>query len=209
MPDFLLEDDYDGFVCGLDEVGRGPLAGPVVAGCVYIPLEKRSLPFIAEIKDSKKLSEKKRDYLALEISRHFIWGVAECSPAEIDELNILRASLKAMERAFAAMAHPVGYALVDGNRLPANLPCPAKAVVKGDSLSVSIAAASIIAKVRRDKIMRELAAQHPHYGWERNAAYPTAEHLEALSRHGVTAHHRKTFGPVRDYLGKAAITSAG
>lgn len=196
MPDFSLEDLYGSRVCGLDEVGRGPLAGPVVAGCVYIPPEKRGLPFISEIKDSKKLSEKKRTDLNLLIREHCIWGIAECSPAEIDEMNILWASLKAMERALNAAAFEPDAALVDGNHLPKTLPCPGYAIVKGDSLSTSIAAASIIAKVHRDRIMNDLSLQYPHYGWDKNAAYPTPEHLVALNIYGVTPHHRKSFGPV-------------
>lgn len=197
MPDFSYEDDCGLYpVCGLDEVGRGPLAGPVVAACVIIPAEMRTLPFIGDIQDSKKLNHSKREVLDSLIRQHCLWAIAECTPAEIDEINILQASLRAMERACAALTHAPVFALVDGNRLPQSLPCPARAIVKGDSHSVSIAAASIIAKVHRDRIMRELADRHPHYGWERNAGYPTAEHLGALRLHGITAHHRRSFGPV-------------
>lgn len=200
MPDFSMEDEYDGLACGLDEVGRGPLAGPVVAACVYIAPERRDLPFVTEIRDSKKLSRAKLDLLYEQICGHFSFGVAACSPGEIDDLNILWASMRAMERAYEAMPAPLPYALVDGNRLPRALPCAARAVVKGDGLSVSIAAASIVAKVTRDRMMEALAKEHPCYGWERNVGYPTREHLEAIQNYGVTEYHRKSFGPVRKFL---------
>lgn len=200
MPDFALEDAHGDTVCGLDEVGRGPLAGPVVAGCVYIPSEIRALPFIHDIKDSKKLGAPKRQILDSLIRQHCVWGIGQCSPEEIDELNILQASLRAMERAYEAARITADFALIDGNRLPKSLPCPARAVVKGDSVSTSIAAASIIAKVHRDKIMQQLAAAYPHYGWDRNAAYPTAQHLKAIEEYGITPHHRRSFGPVRNAM---------
>ena len=200
MPDFTLEDAHGGLVCGLDEVGRGPLAGPVVAACVYISAECRTLPFIGDIKDSKKLRHPKRLSLDALIRQHCAWGIGQCEPEEIDAINILQASLKAMERAYAAMNAPADLALIDGNRLPKSLPCAGKAVVKGDGISTSIAAASIVAKVHRDKIMGQLAAEFPQYGWERNAAYPTAEHLAAIQIHGVTPHHRRSFGPVRNAM---------
>lgn len=202
MPDFSLEDEQSGLVCGLDEVGRGPLAGPVVAACVHVPDDVRTLSFVSEIKDSKKLGKKKLAELYDLISQHCIWSVAEISPAEIDEINILQASLKAMAVAcidvhgHTKMAH----ALVDGNKMPQNLPCPATTVVKGDSVSTSIAAASIVAKVTRDRIMLDLAAEYPHYGWESNAAYPSPAHLQAILEHGITPHHRKSFAPVRRYI---------
>lgn len=196
-PDFSLENGFSGPVCGLDEAGRGPLAGPVVAACVYIPEEKRKLAFVTEINDSKKLSESKRNSLFPQIQDHCLWGIAECSPREIDEFNILQASLKAMERAFSLLSIEMSHALIDGNHSPKALPCPCTPVIKGDRLSVSIAAASILAKVTRDRMMRNLAQKYPHYGWERNAGYPTAQHREALALHGPTPHHRRSFGPVR------------
>ena len=206
--DFSLENAHDGIVCGLDEVGRGPLAGPVVAACVYIPPESRDLKFIEYIKDSKKLYESKRTLIFTDINKHCHVGIAECSPAEIDELNILWASMKAMKRAYMNMAAEMAaksgltpnFALIDGNRLPPDMPCAAQSVVKGDAKSKSIAAASIIAKVTRDRYMAEIADAHPHYGWESNSAYPTKQHLEAIEAHGITEHHRKSFGPVRRYL---------
>lgn len=202
--DFSLENKHEGIVCGLDEVGRGPLAGPVVAACVYIPPEMRDLQFINIIKDSKKLSDKKRILAFEEINKYCAVGIGECSPAEIDELNILWASMEAMKRAYADMCDASGLiptlALVDGNRIPPDMTCSAEAVVKGDAKSKSIAAASIIAKVTRDRYMSEIAAEYPHYGWESNSAYPTKQHLEAINIHGITPYHRKSFGPVRKFL---------
>lgn len=198
-PDFSIEDGVAGPVCGLDEVGRGPLAGPVVAACVYIPEEKRNLGFVSEIRDSKKLLPAKLEKLFDLISEHFTWGISEISPQEIDEINILQASMKAMTHAHQNMRFLVAHALVDGNRCPA-LPCVATPVIKGDSISVSIAAASILAKVTRDRMMHKLSEIHPYYGWERNVGYPTAEHLGGINAHGITAHHRKSYGPVRNFI---------
>lgn len=197
-PDFSLEDQHQGIVCGLDEVGRGPLAGPVVAACVVIPKDKRTLDFIDSIKDSKKLSAKKRDELYIKITEHFPFAIAELTPAEIDELNILQASLEAMRRAYTKI-EGIQHALVDGNKAP-NLPCALTTVIKGDNKSKSIAAASIIAKVHRDRIMQDLAKEFPEYGWDKNAGYPTAQHRSALINHGITPHHRKSFAPVKNIL---------
>ncbi len=231
MPDFSLENATDGPVCGIDEVGRGPLAGPVVAACVYIPEDKYDLDFIGGIKDSKALTKKKREEVFPLIREHCVFGIAEIPPQDIDEINILQASLKAMERAFQSMflpfspspsplrgssLSPMGRgwpneertgegvdnitALIDGHIAPPNMPCPVQTIIKGDTLSISIAAASILAKVTRDQLMTELHAQHPHYGWETNAGYGTKEHVEAIARHGITDHHRKSFAPVRMYV---------
>jgi ribonuclease HII len=200
--DFSLEDQYSGLVCGLDEVGRGPLAGPVVAACVVIPKEMRNLDFIVYIKDSKKVSSKKREMLFEAITKHFPYAISALSPQEIDKHNILQASLLAMSKAhnevlgFGAL---IEHALVDGNKLPI-LSTPASAIVKGDGKSKTIAAASIIAKVYRDRIMQELAQEFPHYGWERNSGYPTKEHREALLKYGVTSAHRRSFAPVRNII---------
>mgnify|MGYP000870749959 CR=1 FL=1 len=191
-------------VCGIDEVGRGPLAGPVTAAAVVLPPTGLPADLAAAIRDSKALSEAARDRLAPEIRRHALgFAIAEASVAEIDDLNILRATLLAMRRAvdgLAALGVVPTHALVDGKILP-DLPCPGTAVVKGDSRSLSIAAASIIAKVARDSVMRELHAQFPGYGWDRNAGYPTAQHRDALKRLGATPHHRTSFSPVREVLG--------
>lgn len=203
MPDFKYENSYaDLVVGGVDEVGRGPLAGPVVAACVVIPPDLRHFDFVSEIRDSKKLSLAKRLTLSDKIKAHFPHAIYEVSPQEIDQMNILQASLHAMKRACEAI-EGLEHVLVDGNKLPA-LPCGAEAIVKGDSKSYSIAAASILAKAHRDQIMAELCAKYPHYGWSRNSGYPTAEHRAALKAHGITPHHRKSFHPVREVIEAAA-----
>lgn len=199
-PDISFEDRFDGIVCGLDEAGRGPLAGPVVAACVYIPAAARRESFWSQVNDSKKLSGKKRVALYDLIVSHTHYGIAEASTQEIDEINILQASLLAMSRSLDAMSSSFSInpalALVDGNRAP-KLSCAVQTVVKGDSISLSIAAASILAKVTRDRIMNDLCRKFPVYGWSRNAGYGTAEHLQAINDHGVTNHHRRSFAPVR------------
>jgi len=200
MPDYLLETDArkQGLapVAGVDEVGRGPLCGPVVAAAVI--LNPDDIP--AGLMDSKKLTAKRREILYDEISARAAISIGACSVEEIDELNILQASLLAMRRAIDGLPRTPGTALVDGNRLPENLPCPAQAIVKGDDKSLSISAASIIAKVTRDRIMADLAREFPGYGWERNAGYGTKEHLSALKALGVTPHHRRSFRPVHNIL---------
>jgi len=201
-PDLSLEIAFgaDRVVCGLDEVGRGPLAGPVTAGAVILPRSGFPPEIAARINDSKKLTDHERERLAPEIRTHALaWAVAEASVAEIEELNILRAALLAMRRAFLKLAIVPDAALVDGKFAP-DLPCEIRCVVKGDSLSRSIAAASILAKVDRDLVMRRLASEHPGYGWERNAGYPTPEHLAAVAKLGITPHHRRTFAPIRQHL---------
>ncbi len=200
MPDFSIEQSLGGLVCGIDEVGRGPLAGPVVAASVIIPPPVRDLEFIYKIQDSKKLSKPKLLEIYLLILEHCVVGVGQCSPAEIDELNILWATMEAMKRAYLDMDAVCDYAMIDGNRVPPEMPCPAQAVVKGDGRSKSIAAASIVAKVTRDRIMVDLAKTYPQYGWDNNAAYPTKAHLAALQEHGVTPQHRRSFRPVRELI---------
>jgi ribonuclease HII len=183
-------------VAGLDEVGRGPLAGPVFAAAVVL-----RAGYIPEgIADSKVLTAARRQNLARLIHAQCEVCVAEASVEEIDSLNILRASHLAMARALAGLPTPPDYALIDGNLIPRDLPCAAEAIIKGDARSLSIAAASIVAKVARDKRMVDLAQQFPGYGWDRNAGYPTAEHRAALLNLGVTAHHRRSFGPVHNIL---------
>lgn len=188
---------------GLDEAGRGPWAGPVVAAAVWLNPDTLPSQLRDGLDDSKKLSAKAREslfeaLLALSPEQAAI-GRGEAGVEEIDALNILQASLLAMQRAAAALSIAVEAALVDGRQIPA-LPCPARPVVKGDSRSLSIAAASIIAKVSRDRAMATLAAQHPGYGWERNQGYGTAEHRAGLDRLGVTAAHRRSFRPIREAL---------
>jgi ribonuclease HII len=200
MPDFAFERACQGPVCGIDEAGRGPLAGPVVAAAVV--LDRRKLPRLLRrgIDDSKKLSPETREELAALLWGNAAIGVGAASVAEIDRVNILQASLLAMRRAFAALPQCPLSALIDGNRTP-DLPCATRAVVGGDGLSLSIAAASIIAKVTRDRLMRALALRYPGYGWEHNMGYPTAEHREALAALGLTPHHRRSFAPVQLILG--------
>ena len=200
MPDFELEQLHDEPVIGLDEVGRGPLAGPVVAAGVYIPKDAYILPFISDIKDSKKLGKTKLRALYDLINQHFIWCSSEVPPEEIDEINILQASLKAMRLCAERIDVAAKYALVDGNKSPIDMPCPCECVVKGDSKSVSIAAASIMAKVTRDNIMSALHEEYPHYGWNTNAGYPSKAHMDGIDVHGVTKFHRKSFGPVRNFI---------
>ena len=180
----------------MDEAGRGPLAGPVCAAAVILD-PARPIP---GLKDSKKLAAANRVRLAEEIRRHALaWSVAWASVEEIDRLNILNASLLAMQRAVEALAVRPGLALIDGNRCPP-LRIPARAIVRGDVLEPCISAASILAKTERDKEMRRLADIHPQYGFERHAGYPTPEHLAALALHGVSPVHRKSFAPVKRML---------
>ncbi len=181
-------------VAGVDEAGRGPLAGPVVAAAVV--LCPRDIP--AGLADSKTLSRAARAVLAAELEARAEVSVAQASVAEIDALNILQASLLAMRRALDRLRP--GYALIDGNRLPEGLGCDAEAVVGGDGRCLSVAAASIVAKVHRDALMARLADAFPGYGWDRNAGYPTPTHRAALLRLGVTPHHRRSFAPVRKML---------
>lgn len=188
-------------VCGIDEVGRGPLAGPVVTACVYIPIENQKHPVWREVADSKTLSPQKRDYLYSLITDRCSYGIAEASTEEIDTLNIHHATLLAMKRAHESLCVKVdmadAIALVDGKFTP-KISSKSQAVIKGDSLSLSIAAASILAKVTRDRYMAQLHETFPHYGWATNAGYATAEHLEGIARHGITPHHRKSFAPCKE-----------
>lgn len=194
-PDFSFEDQYRGIICGIDEVGRGPLAGPVVAAAVVFRREGLCTDLCAEIHDSKKLSAKKREYLYNRIFDFADVSVAECSPQEIDRINILQATLQAMQRACANLNTAPDVALIDGNKAP-KLPCKTQTIVKGDSKSLSIAAASIIAKHYRDNLMQKFAEEFPQYGWERNAGYGTREHLQAIEIHGITPLHRHSFAPI-------------
>ena len=178
---------------GVDEAGRGPLAGPVCAAAVILDPARP----IAGLDDSKRLSERRRDALEPEIkARALAWAVAWASAAEIDALNILKASLLAMSRAVAALDPPPGRVLVDGNRLPV-LACPAEAIVGGDGLIPAIGAASILAKVARDRLMCRLDAEYPGYGFAVHKGYPTRAHRDALVRLGPCSEHRRSFGPVR------------
>lgn len=200
MPDFAIERGCEGLVCGIDEAGRGPLAGPVVAAAVILD-RRRFRGWLRDgLDDSKAMTREARakSYAALWNCARI--GVGAASAREIDRINVLRASLVAMGRAVAALGVRPDIALVDGNVAPI-LPCPVKTVVKGDALSFSIAAASVIAKVTRDRIMATLAQRYPGYGWETNVGYTTAAHGRALAQLGATPHHRRSFEPVRLALG--------
>ncbi len=200
QPDYSLElaAHARGYVriAGVDEVGRGPLAGPVTAAAVV--LNPKDIP--DGLNDSKKLSAKKRISLNEVILLKADVSIAHATVSEIDEINILRASHLAMERAVAGLSEAPDYLLIDGNLIPKGLFLPSEAVVKGDARSVSISAASIVAKQARDEIMSDLAQQFPGYGWETNAGYPSKAHREALTTLGVTPHHRVSFKPVHKIL---------
>lgn len=199
-PDFSFEQAAQarGFlhIAGVDEVGRGPLAGPVVAAAVI--LDPANIP--AGLNDSKKLTPKKRDALYDELLAVADVSIAEATVAEIDIHNILRASHIAMVRAVAGLRQTADYALIDGNMVPRDLVIPCETIIKGDARSLSIAAASVVAKVWRDRHMVALAQQHPHYGWENNAGYPTAQHKLGLEQFGVSEHHRRSFKPIHHIL---------
>jgi ribonuclease HII len=200
MPHYRYESQYlktaPGPVAGVDEVGRGPLAGPVVAAAVI--LERTRIP--KGLNDSKQLTAERREELFPQIlERAVAVGIGEASVDEIDLVNIRQATHLAMARAVRALSVAAAFALVDGNDAPA-LPCPCDTLIGGDARSVSIAAASIVAKVTRDRMMERLHGEHPHYGWLTNKGYGTEEHLAALGRHGVTPHHRRSFAPVHNIL---------
>lgn len=201
-PDFSFETDLIARgvlrIAGVDEVGRGPLAGPVTAAAVV--LDPDAVP--EGLNDSKKLTEKRRNALLEALVATAEVSVAHASVEEIDRINILRASHLAMERAIAGLSLPPDHCLIDGKLLPRGLAIPATGVVRGDARSVSIAAASIAAKIARDAIMRDLAQQFPGYGWETNVGYPSKSHILALESLGVTPHHRTSFKPVHNILCK-------
>ena len=207
LPHFDLEmtafRDGKRYVVGVDEVGRGPLAGPVVAAAVR--LDPACIP--DGLNDSKRLTSARRSALAEELWNHANVALGVASVEEIDRLNILHASMLAMERAVEGLPDRCDHALVDGNRVPPALQGRAAAVVGGDALCLSISAASIVAKIWRDQLMVDLAQQHPGYGWERNAGYPTKEHQVALRNLGVTPHHRRSFRPVHNILYQAKLIS--
>ena len=185
-------------IAGIDEVGRGPLAGPVVAAVAVIDRAVAKRKLLRLIDDSKKLTLEQREeaYAAMVDSGIVRYAVGEASAEEIDAVNILQATFLAMRRALQGLAEQPDLVLIDGNRVPPELGCRAETIVGGDARSYSIAAASIIAKVTRDRYMRGLAASFPGYGWETNVGYRSPDHLAALNRLGPTAHHRRTFAPV-------------
>lgn len=183
-------------VAGVDEVGRGPLAGPVMAAAVVLDPDR-----IPEgLNDSKALSALKRQSLYDQLIETAQVSVGAASVEEIDKINILQASLLAMRRAIEGLACCPDLALIDGNQLPKPLPCSARTIVKGDTISLSVAAASIVAKIRRDALMWDLAQQYPDYGWDTNAGYGSKSHIAALQNLGPTPHHRRSFKPVHNML---------
>lgn len=199
-PDFsfetrLMAQGYP-LIAGVDEVGRGPLAGPVTAAAVI--LDPENIP--DGLNDSKKLTAKRRENLYDLILESATVSVAHVSVEEIDRINILQASLLAMRNAVAGLSPQPAHLLIDGNRVPDPINIPAQPIVKGDGKSLSIAAASIVAKTVRDRLMCELGLQNPGYGWEKNAGYPSKQHILALQRLGVTPHHRRSFRPVHNIL---------
>jgi ribonuclease HII len=188
--------------CGVDEAGRGPLCGPVVAAAVILNPDRP----IAGLADSKKLSAAKREALEIEIKAHALhWAIADASVAEIDQLNILHATMLAMRRAVEGLRVLPAEALIDGNRVPPGLSCTARAIVKGDATEPAISAASILAKTHRDALLATMDQQYPQYGFAAHKGYPTAAHLEALKKYGVTPEHRRSFGPVANLLAQASL----
>ena len=208
MPGFAHElrvlAQVNGLVCGVDEAGRGPLAGPVIAAAVIF--DKKAIP--RGLDDSKKLTAETREKLYARITERAVaWGVGEATVDEIDMVNIRQATHLAMARAVRALSPAPVFALVDGNDPPA-LPCPCETIIGGDGISASIAAASIIAKVTRDRMMLALHEQHPVYHWDSNKGYGTEDHLHALAVHGCTVHHRRSFAPVHDILFGGILANA-
>ncbi|MBK4772893.1 MULTISPECIES: ribonuclease HII [unclassified Pantoea] len=202
MAEFIYPDAR--LIAGVDEVGRGPLVGAVVTAAVILDPAQP----IAGLADSKKLSEKRRLALFDEIKEKALaWSLGRAEPEEIDQLNILHATMLAMQRAVAGLHIAPDFVLIDGNRCPA-LPMPSQAVVKGDSLVREISAASIIAKVTRDREMAELDLLFPQYGFAHHKGYPTALHMEKLTQFGATPHHRRSFAPVRNALIDADVLAA-
>ena len=206
MPDFSFEQKLNksGLIVGLDEAGRGPWCGPVVAACVG--WQGLTCPFdlAGQINDSKKLTPQKREILFEQIiAATPVWGIGQASAKEIDEINILQASFLAMRRALDEVVRkgftPIT-ALIDGNRLP-DWEIEKYALIGGDGKSLSIAAASILAKVTRDRIMTELSKKYPYYGWEKNAGYGTKLHREGLEKYGITPEHRQSYAPIQKLLG--------
>ena len=205
MPDFSIETKMRGIIAGIDEAGRGPWAGPVVAAAIILWREGAALPGIPEgLNDSKKLSAVRRKSLYESLISRFSFGVGIVDVATIDTVNILQATKLAMQRAVAAMGVDACVVLVDGPHAPVfscrSLSVRSVPVVGGDAISLSIAAASIIAKVSRDHIMQQLHQEFPHYNWASNAGYGTADHQEALRTHGVSPHHRRSYRPIRELL---------
>ncbi len=210
MPSFEYENRLSGLVVGVDEAGRGPWAGPVVAGAVVFLTQSADSFLLENLNDSKKLSAKKREALYEKLFEaqargEVLVGIGEASVEEIDTLNILQATFLAMKRAVEALTQKPDYAIVDGNQKPKGLSCESMTLIKGDAKSYSVAAASIAAKVYRDRLMSRLAVEYPYYGFEKNAGYGTKVHIEGLQSHGVIdGVHRKSYRPIQEMLGQIA-----
>ncbi len=205
MPDFSFENKYGRNVVGIDEAGRGPWAGPVVAGAVMFKNQDCNLELVSMLDDSKKLSAKKREKIYQMLFEeqnkgNLVIGIGQAEVEEIDNLNILNATFLAMDRAFEQLNTAPDMVLVDGNQAPRTIHAPCKTLVKGDAKSCSIAAASIVAKVYRDNLMKNLAEKYPFYGFEKNAGYGTKAHIEGLKSHGVTSIHRRSYKPIQEFL---------
>ena len=207
MPDFSREREFlatrrgtGGGVAGVDEAGRGAWAGPLVAAAVVLRSDADGDPELANLDDSKQLSAPERDRLAHILHAGHQVAVCVIPAAEVDRLNVLGATMRAMTRAVRRLLPGPGFVLVDGNRLPPDLPCRGVAVVRGDGSVLTIAAASVIAKTVRDRLIMNLAVRYPGFGWERNKGYGTKEHIRALEKLGITPEHRKSFAPIRKIL---------
>lgn len=214
MPDFSYENKFlrsDLFsagspvmIAGIDEAGRGPWAGPVAAGAVIFPNLEIDPSLARRLDDSKKLPHAKREELFEELHAcGALIGCGMADVAEIDRMNILQATFLAMRRAVENLPGKPSFAVIDGNKIPPGLSCPAQALVKGDALSLSVAAASIIAKVTRDRLMAELAAEFPHYAWEKNAGYGTKAHQDGIKSYGICIHHRRSYAPIQKFLAES------
>ena len=200
MPNFDFEKQHTGLIAGTDEAGRGPWVGPVVAAAVCFPDLKVSDDLAKQLDDSKKLSPAKREVLFDKIYKSgALSGIGQASAEEIDQINILQASFLALKRALLQIKSPIDFVLIDGNRMP-KWEWPSETIIGGDGKSLSIAAASIIAKVTRDRLMTDLAKEYPFYGWEKNAGYGTAAHIKGLMEHGITPYHRKSYAPIKKIL---------
>ena len=205
MPTWEIEDKIGGAVCGVDEAGRGPWVGPVAAGAVMFLQHNINPEILTQIDDSKKLTAKKRerlyDLLLQEAQKgNLTYGIGLADAAEIDTLNILQATFLAMRRAVKQLNPQPEHALIDGNRLPADFCCKTSCYIGGDARSYSIAAASILAKVHRDNLMKELDLKYPGYGFAQNSGYGTKEHILGLQKYGVTPEHRKSYKPIKEFL---------
>lgn len=210
MPSWDIENSFSEVVCGIDEAGRGPWVGPVAAGAVMFLRHDVSAELLQNLDDSKKLSAAKRERLydllmnEAEVG-NLLYGIGLASAAEIDEMNILQATFLAMTRAAEQLSIKPQLALIDGNRLPNRFLCSAQCYIGGDGRSYSIAAASILAKVYRDRLMQKMAEKYPYYGFEKNAGYGTKEHIAGIRAHGLTPEHRCSYKPIKQFLATGEI----